>query len=207
MGFTKVYRNRLARPELLRHGLARTLLTRPPCPERDVFHTGNPDTTLWEFKHGNGSFKRGDIAGLREIKRRASKQLVPKEAAYVKASPSQPGTPAEPVQLPPETTDGRLAHLEHSIYEINSRLHKSEEQTHSLHVRNQAAMDTISRLLQFNQDMSRMLQSLLPVDSPLHRDGMYCVCRQLRPWRWLTRCCSFGRASRGPAPSRGDAHL
>ncbi|KAJ4158048.1 uncharacterized protein LMH87_008595 [Akanthomyces muscarius] len=138
--------------------------------ERDVFHTGNPDTTLWEFKHGNGNFKRGDIAGLREIKRRASKQLGPKESTYVKASPSQPGTPAEPVQLPPEGTDARLAHLEHSLYDIGTRLHRSEEQSHYMQLRSQAAMETVSRLLQFNQEMSRMLLSLVPVDSPTHRD-------------------------------------
>ncbi|KAJ6789971.1 hypothetical protein PWT90_11110 [Aphanocladium album] len=139
--------------------------------ERDVFHTGNPDTTLWEFKHGNGNFKRGDLAGLREIKRRASKQLGPKESTYVKASPSQPGTPAEPV-LPPDSTEGRLAHLEHSLYDVSSRLHRSEEQAHYMQVRNQATMDTVNRLLQFNHDMSRMLLSLVPVDSPTHRDGM-----------------------------------
>ncbi|OAA48087.1 flocculation suppression protein [Beauveria brongniartii RCEF 3172] len=138
--------------------------------ERDVFHTGNPDTTLWEFKHGNGNFKRGDIAGLREIKRRASKQLGPKENTYVKATSSQPGTPAEPVQLPPESTDARLAHLEHSIYDMSNRLHRSEEQSHYLQLRNQASLDTVSRLLQFNQDMSRMLLSLIPADSATHRD-------------------------------------
>lgn len=140
--------------------------------ERDVFHTGNPDTTLWEFKHGNGNFKRGDLAGLREIKRRASKHTpMPKENNYVKPSSSLPGTPAEPVQLPPETTDARLANLEHSLYDISSRLHRSEEQTHFLQVKNHAALDTVGRLLHFNQELSRSLLSLVPADSAAHRDG------------------------------------
>lgn len=115
---------------------------------------------------------------MREIKRRASKQLGPKESTYVKASPSQPGTPAEPVQLPLESTDARLAHLEHNLYEISTRLHRSEEQSHYMQVRNQAAVETVSRLLQFNQEMSRMLLSLVPVESPTHRDGMYPVYTQ-----------------------------
>ncbi|EHL00600.1 hypothetical protein M7I_3486 [Glarea lozoyensis 74030] len=32
----------------------------------DVFHTGSPESPLWEFKHGNGNFKRGDLVGLLE---------------------------------------------------------------------------------------------------------------------------------------------
>ncbi|TQV94761.1 hypothetical protein V2A60_005779 [Cordyceps javanica] len=140
--------------------------------ERDVFHTGNPDTTLWEFKHGNGNFKRGDIAGLREIKRRASKQLGPKENTYVKASSSQPGTPAEPVQLPPESADARFAHLEHSLYDMSNRQHRTEEQLHYMQLRNQAALDTVARLLQCNHELSRILLSLAPAESSTHRDVM-----------------------------------
>ena len=30
----------------------------------DVFHTGSPESPLWEFKHGNGNFKRGDLVGI-----------------------------------------------------------------------------------------------------------------------------------------------
>lgn len=37
-----------------------------------TFHTG--DSSQWEFKHGGGSFKRGDVESLRGIKRRASRQ-------------------------------------------------------------------------------------------------------------------------------------
>lgn len=77
------------------------------------------------------------------------------------------------MQLPPETTDARLAHLEHNLFEMSTRLHRSEEQAHYMQVRNQAVMDTASRLLQYNQEMSRMLMALVPVDSPPHRDSAY----------------------------------
>ena len=75
--------------------------------------------------------------------------------------------------MPPETTDARLAHLEHNLYDLSSRLHRSEEQTHFLQVKNQAALDTVGRLLHFNQELSRSLLSLMPVDSVAHRDGMF----------------------------------
>jgi hypothetical protein len=35
-----------------------------------------PNSPLWEFKHRNGKFKRGDLIGLREIGRRASRHAL-----------------------------------------------------------------------------------------------------------------------------------
>ncbi|KAG6041079.1 hypothetical protein E4U41_006017 [Claviceps citrina] len=141
--------------------------------ERDVFHTGNPDTTLWEFKHGNGSFKRGDIAGLRDIKRRASRHaLVHRETSFPKPGSSQPGTPAEPIPPPPDTIDGRLANLEHMLYDMSARLQRSEDHAHYMHVKNQAAVETLGRLLSFNQELSRAMLTLVPPDSAVHRDVM-----------------------------------
>ncbi|RSL93837.1 hypothetical protein CEP52_013038 [Fusarium oligoseptatum] len=139
--------------------------------ERDVFHTGNPDTTLWEFKHGNGNFKRGDLVGLREIKRRASRHaLVHRESNYTKAAPSQPGTPAEPVPMPQDSPDARMLNIEHSLYDLSARLQRSEEAAHYMHVKNQAAMETVNRLLHFNQELSRAMLSIVPADSPVSRD-------------------------------------
>ncbi|KAM4059252.1 HSF-type DNA-binding domain-containing protein [Hirsutella rhossiliensis] len=139
--------------------------------ERDVFHTGNPDTTLWEFKHGNGNFKRGDLMGLREIKRRASRHaLVHRESNYNKPNPSQQGPPTEPAQITAESSEARLANLEHSLFDMSARLQRSEENAHFMNIKNQAAMETMSRLLQFNQDLSRAVLSLVPADSPVHRD-------------------------------------
>ncbi|PFH60469.1 hypothetical protein XA68_10903 [Ophiocordyceps unilateralis] len=139
--------------------------------ERDVFHTGNPDTTLWEFKHGNGNFKRGDLMGLREIKRRASRHaLVHRESSYTKQTPSQQGAPAEPAHIAAETTEARLANLEQSLYDVLGRLQRSEDNAHLANLRNQAATDMMSRLLHFNQELSRAVLSVVPADNPLHRD-------------------------------------
>ena len=94
----------------------------------DVFHTGSPESTLWEFKHGNGNFKRGDLAGLREIKRRASRHaLIHRDSSFSsphKPSVSQPGTPAEPM---PETGDYRLVNIEHNLHDLRARLSRTEE--------------------------------------------------------------------------------
>lgn len=150
--------------------------------ERDVFHTGNPDTTLWEFKHGNGNFKRGDLASLREIKRRASKHTpIHKDNTYVKSNSSQPGTPAEPVQLPPETTEARVSNLEQTLYEVAGRLHRTEETVHYLHGKTQATMDTLGRVLHLNQELTRSLLLLAPADSTVHRDG------KLSTWKLLSK--------------------
>lgn len=142
--------------------------------ERDVFHTGHPESTLWEFKHGNGNFKRGDLLGLREIKRRASRHaLVHRENNYPKATSSLPGTPAETMPLTPENSDSRLAGIEHNLYDLSTRLQRSEEAAQYMHVRNQAVMETMGRLLHFNQELSRTVLSLFPTESPQYRDGMF----------------------------------
>ncbi|OLN92217.1 Transcription factor SFL1 [Colletotrichum chlorophyti] len=138
----------------------------------DVFHTTNPETALWEFKHGNGSFKRGDLVGLREIKRRASRHaLVHREYSNSKPSPSQPGTPAEPMPPPNDGSDPRMPGIEHTLYDMSMRLQRSEENAHYMHIKQQAVMETMSRLLQFNQELSRTILSLVPSpENPVHRD-------------------------------------
>ncbi|KAK1639692.1 HSF-type DNA-binding-domain-containing protein [Colletotrichum phormii] len=138
----------------------------------DVFHTTNPETALWEFKHGNGNFKRGDLVGLREIKRRASRHaLVHREYPNSKPSPSQPGTPAEPMPPPSDGSEMRMPGLEHTLYDLSMRLQRSEENAHYMHIKQQAVMETMSRLLQFNQELSRTVLSLVPSpDNPVHRD-------------------------------------
>ena len=102
------------------------------CTVSDVFHTGTPESTLWEFKHGNGNFKRGDLAGLREIKRRASRHALIHRDSFSsphKPSVSQPGTPAEPVADPAEL---RLQGLEHSVFDLHARLSRTEESNTAL---------------------------------------------------------------------------
>src|ERR1700753_4354793 len=95
----------------------------------DVFHTGAPDSTLWEFRHGNGNFKRGDLIGLREIKRRASRHALIHRDSF--SSAPKPGAPPPPPnQQPdamPDPVEGRLAVLEHNFYDMHARLARSED--------------------------------------------------------------------------------
>lgn len=116
----------------------------------DVFHTGSPESPLWEFKHGNGNFKRGDLVGLREIKRRASRHALVHRDSYSAPKPplSQPGTPAEPIHGMQESTESRLTNLEHTLFDMHARLQRSEDNSQFLHVRNQVVMEALSRSLQ-----------------------------------------------------------
>ncbi|SPO03950.1 related to heat shock transcription factor HSF21 [Cephalotrichum gorgonifer] len=138
----------------------------------DVFHTASPDTALWEFKHGGGNFKRGDLVGLREIKRRASKHsLVHREYNSQKPSPLQPGTPAEPIQMPHDSAEARLVGIEHTLYDMGMRLQRSEESAHFMHVKHQAISEMLSKSMQFNQELTRLVLGLVPSpDHPVHRD-------------------------------------
>ncbi|KAL2020134.1 hypothetical protein VTK56DRAFT_8739 [Thermocarpiscus australiensis] len=138
----------------------------------DVFAHGSPDSTMWEFKHGNGNFKRGDLMGLREIKRRASRHaLVHREYNNQKAPPSQPGTPAEPMAPMQEAADPRLHNLEHTVLDMSARLSRYEENAQCMQIKHHALMDTVARLLQFNHELSRAILALAPSpDNPIHRD-------------------------------------
>ena len=124
-------------------------MTRVVVTVSDVFHTGSPESTLWEFKHGNGSFRRGDLAGLREIKRRASRHALIHRDSFTsphKPSVSQPGTPAE---VPPaDVGDVRLANLEHSLYDLHARLMRTEESNTALSSKCQTLNDSLVKCLQ-----------------------------------------------------------
>ncbi|KAL4965373.1 HSF-type DNA-binding-domain-containing protein [Aspergillus stella-maris] len=136
----------------------------------DVFHTGSPDSALWEFKHGNGNFKRGDLVGLREIKRRASRHALIHRDSFPshKTAASQPGTPAEPV---PDSTEARFMNLEHTLYEMHHRLSRAEEGNSALNSRCQAMAESISRCYHWTYSISRYLQGVVPDrESLLYRD-------------------------------------
>lgn len=58
----------------------------------DTFNSS--DYNQWEFKHGGGAFKRGDVESLRAIKRRASRQSMQRDNLQLKSvSLSVPSTP------------------------------------------------------------------------------------------------------------------
>lgn len=111
----------------------------------DVFHTGSPDSALWEFKHGNGNFKRGDLVGLREIKRRASRHALIHRDSFAGHRPSSamPGTPAE--TIPDTSTEMRFVHLENSLFSMHNRLTQTEERNAALNSKCQALANNMSR--------------------------------------------------------------
>ncbi|KAK2760317.1 hypothetical protein FQN54_002385 [Arachnomyces sp. PD_36] len=153
----------------------------------DVFHTGSPDSTLWEFKHGNGNFKRGDLVGLREIKRRASRHaLIHRDSFSHKPGVPQPGGPSEPM---PDATDVRLLNLENSVYDMHQRLSRTEESNYMLSSRCQALTENLVRSHQFTHSMSHFILSMVPdQENPLHRDIVNMqkdVTRQLESMRAL----------------------
>ena len=116
----------------------------------DVFHTGSPDSTLWEFKHGNGNFKRGDLAGLREIKRRASRHALIHRDSFTsphRPSITHPNTPTEPV-VAEVAGDARIANLEYMMHEVTARLVRSEENNNALSSKCQSLSESLHRSVQ-----------------------------------------------------------
>ncbi|KIW20305.1 hypothetical protein PV08_00880 [Exophiala spinifera] len=127
----------------------------------DVFHTGSPDSALWEFKHGNGSFKKGDLMGLREIKRRASRHTLIHRDSFsnAKSGASQPGTPADMIS----DTDQRLAMLENTYWDIQARLQRTEDRCQTL-------TEGMIRVHQLSQNLTSAVQTLSSPDSALYND-------------------------------------
>ena len=138
----------------------------------DVFHTGSPDAPLWEFKHGAGNFKRGDLVGLREIKRRASRHALIHRDSF-SAAPKLPV--AQHVQAPIEQMqdpiEARLGILEWSNSDLNARLARTEEAYAAMASRCQALLEGLNKCNQWSQDLSTHLLSLVPdPDNAVHRD-------------------------------------
>lgn len=128
----------------------------------DVFHTGSPDSPLWEFKHGNGNFKRGDLVGLREIKRRASRHaLIHRDSFSTPKGPS--GPPAgPPVDSMPDPAESRLAALEHGLYDMNARMQRSEDSCSYLSQKNTILMDNLIKCQQWNHELTSFIMALIP---------------------------------------------
>lgn len=134
----------------------------------DVFHTGSPESALWEFRHGGGSFRKGDLMGLRDIKRRASRHTLIHRDSFTnpKPGPSQPGTPQEIVP----DIDQRVAQLEHLVYDTHARLSRSEDNYALISSRCQSLTEGLTRCHQWIQGLSGTLQSIAPQDPQLRSD-------------------------------------
>jgi len=134
----------------------------------DVFHTGSPESALWEFKHGNGNFKKGDLIGLREIKRRASRHTLIHRDSFSNAKPgvSQPGTPAEVIP----DTDQRLAGLEQAFYDVHARLQRTEDSYAMVSSKCQALTEGLVRCHQWLHHFTTAFQSVSSPENALYSD-------------------------------------
>ncbi|KAF2191412.1 HSF-type DNA-binding domain-containing protein [Zopfia rhizophila CBS 207.26] len=138
----------------------------------DVFHTGSPDSPLWEFKHGNGSFKRGDLVGLREIKRRASRHALIHRDSFSTGPKVPAGPPAgAPVEPMPDPVESRLNVLEHSLYDMHTRMQRSEDSCAYLNQKNLVLMEGLMRCHQWNQELTNYIIALVPdPENQIHKD-------------------------------------
>ena len=138
----------------------------------DVFHTGSPDSPLWEFKHGGGSFKRGDLLGLREIKRRASRHALIHRDSFSNppkiSTPAPPGTPLEAMQDPVEA---RLSMIEWNTQDLFMRLQRTEDAYTAMASKCHVLLDGISKCHHWNYELSSHILTLIPdADNPVHRE-------------------------------------
>lgn len=140
----------------------------------DVFHTGSPDSPLWEFKHGAGNFKRGDLVGLREIKRRASRHaLIHRESFPTppKMPTPQPPGPATTMEPMPDPVESRLNVLEWNSQELHARLARTEDAYTAVTAKCRTLLEGLARCHHWNNELSSHLLTIIPdPDNPVHRD-------------------------------------
>lgn len=98
---------------------------------------------MWEFRHGNGNFKKGDVAGLREIRRRTSRHTLIHRDSFSghKSAGVQPGTPAEPS----DGSDAKFSSLEQSMFDLHMRLAQLEKNNSLLSSKCQALNEGLIR--------------------------------------------------------------
>ncbi|KAF2760969.1 hypothetical protein EJ05DRAFT_491816 [Pseudovirgaria hyperparasitica] len=140
----------------------------------DVFHTGSPDTPLWEFKHGNGNFKRGDLIGLREIKRRASRHALIHRDSFSTGPKPPTGPPTgAPVDAMPDPIEARLVILEQYAQDAWQRLARSEDGAAYLNKKCDILTENLMRSYQCNIDLANMIAGIVqnPEDQ-IHKDAM-----------------------------------
>lgn len=101
-----------------------------------MFQGSAAEAHLWEFKHGEGNFRKGDRENIREVKRRPSKHTLDRRET-TRASVSSVSVPM-PVPYHPlpmhtgsitsvtDPVEDRLSRLEHRFYEQHAALMQSE---------------------------------------------------------------------------------
>ena len=104
----------------------------------DVFQQDTPDATLWEFKHGGGNFKRGDLVALQEIRKPASRHAFVHRKHHNQKPPPplpfQPGTPPKSMFSTQEGDPRVKDDVEHTLCELKNRLGRVEHTISELNV-------------------------------------------------------------------------
>ncbi|KAI5242955.1 hypothetical protein E4T43_04400 [Aureobasidium subglaciale] len=144
----------------------------------DVFHTGSPDSPLWEFKHGANNFRRGDLNGLRDIKRRASRHTLIHRDSFSNATPKMtlqppppppPGVPMETSM--PDPVEARLSMLEFNLQDVYARLARSEDAYANLSAKCQMLSEGLARCHYWSGELSTQLLGIVPdPETTIHRD-------------------------------------
>ncbi|KAF2859914.1 hypothetical protein K470DRAFT_218288 [Piedraia hortae CBS 480.64] len=134
----------------------------------DVFHTGSPDSALWEFRHGAGNFKRGDLAGLREIRRRASRHALIQRDSFT--GPKQLPLATPTVDSMPDP-DARIGILEWHQQDLHARLARTEEAYNAMRVQCCRLLDGLTQAQRLNLELSGHVLALVPEsDTRTHRE-------------------------------------
>jgi hypothetical protein len=116
---------------------------------------------MWEFKHGNGNFKRGDLVGLREIKRRASRHALIHRDSFSAGGPKPSAAPSTPAEQMPDPTEARLSILEHNLYDMSTRLHRTDENLAYVNQKNQVLIENLHRSFQVSFNCQGSVPSLM----------------------------------------------
>ena len=114
----------------------------------DVFHNGSPESPLWEFRHREGAFRRGDFARLSAVKRRASRQALPHRSSFsaaprVQQQPLPTGPIPETIQQDP--LEMRFMSLENGLHDAHQLIARLQETNAALTSRCQMLTDNLTR--------------------------------------------------------------
>ena len=142
------------------------------------------DSPLWEFKHGGNSFRRGDLNGLREIKRRASRHALihrdsfssaPKAIPqHIPPPPPPPEIAAPPQPISQDPLEARLQMMEYNASDLHARLARTEDAFASLSAKCQSLSEGLARCHHWSTELSTQLLNIVPdTDNPIHKDGAY----------------------------------
>jgi len=93
---------------------------------------------MWEFKHGGGNFKRGDLVALREINKQASRHALVHRVHHSQKPPPLPllqrGTPLEPMSPTLGGDAGGRDNVQQSLYGLKNRLVRVEHTISELNI-------------------------------------------------------------------------